>query len=120
MRQNDWQQFHHATQKEIDDRIEDNNFSTVRKVNLPKVATVLLVVCRFKKNGRQTTGEIKSYKGRLNIDGSRKKIGVHYDHSYAPAASWNSIRLLSNMIAVHGWYTKRLDYMVVFLENQLK
>lgn len=34
---------------------------------------------------------------------------VYYDHSYAPVTSWNSIRLLLIMTAIHRWYTKQLD-----------
>ena len=40
--------------------------------------------------------------------------GIHYDQSYAPVASWNSIRMLLIMTAVHGWHTKQLDYVAAF------
>ena len=42
------------------------------------------------------------------------KQGIHYDHSYAPAALWNYIQMLLIMTTVHGWHTKQLDYIVVF------
>ena len=39
---------------------------------------------------------------------------VHYEHTYSPVASWNSIRMLLIMTAVHGWHTKQLDYVLAF------
>ena len=39
---------------------------------------------------------------------------MHYDHSYAPVAPWNLIRLLLTMTVVHGWHTKQLDYVAAF------
>jgi len=40
------------------------------------------------------------------------KEGVHYDETYAPVASWNSIRMLLTLSAVHGWHTKQIDYVL--------
>jgi hypothetical protein len=42
------------------------------------------------------------------------KKGIHYDETYAPVASWNSIRLLLTMTAVHKWHTKQLDFVLAF------
>jgi hypothetical protein len=60
------------------------------------------------------TRAIKKYKARLNIDGSRMKYGKHYDQTYAPVASWNSIKTLLIMSALHGWHTKQIDYVLAF------
>ena len=57
---------------------------------------------------------IKKYKARLNIDGSRMQKGIHYDQTYAPIVKWNSIRMLLSMVAVHGWHTQQIDYVVAF------
>ena len=57
---------------------------------------------------------IKKYKARLNIDGSKMKQGLHYDLTYAPVASWNSIRLLLILVAVKGWHTQQIDYVLAF------
>ena len=101
MKQKDWQQFRSALRKEIYDRMQDKNFSVVHKSKVPKAATVLPAVWQLKRNRDVKSGQIKKYKGRLNIDGSRMKKGLHYDDSYAPVAKWNSIRLLTILIAVH-------------------
>ena len=57
---------------------------------------------------------VKNYKVRLSIDGSRMKQRIHYDHTYAPVVSWNSIRLLLTMTVVHICYIKQLDYVAIF------
>ena len=81
---------------------------------MPRSATVLPAVWQMRRKRDIKTGTIKKYKARLNIDGSRMQKGIHYDQSYAPVASWNSIRLLLTMTAVHGWHTKQLDYVAAF------
>jgi hypothetical protein len=40
--------------------------------------------------------------------------GVHYSETYAPVASWNTIRLLLSLKAVHNWHTRQLDYVLAF------
>ena len=89
-------------QKEVDDRMKDKNFSVTHKNKIPKNALVLPAVWALRRKRDIKTGKIKKYKARLNIDGSRMKQGIHYDQSYAPVVSWNSIRLLLILTAVHG------------------
>ena len=94
--------------------MKDNNFSIIHKNKIPPKATVLPAVWALRRKRCIKTGQIKKYKARLNIDGSRMKQGVHYDQSYAPVASWNSIRLLLILTAIHGWHTTQLDYVAAF------
>ena len=58
--------------------------------------------------------KVKKWKARLNIDGSRTTKGVHYDQTYAPVASWNSIRMILTQTALHGWHANQLDYVLAF------
>ena len=44
------------------------------------------------------TRKIKSYKDRLNVDGSRMVRGRNYDQTYAPVAPWNAIWLVLSMV----------------------
>ena len=92
-------------QEEINDKMKDKNFSVTHKLEVPKTATVLPAVWQLKRKRDIKPGHIKKYKACLNIDGSRMKQGVHYDHSYTPVASWSYIRMLLIMSAVHGWHT---------------
>jgi hypothetical protein len=40
----------------------------------------------------------------------------HYDKTYSPVASWNSVRMLLTITAVHGWKTKQIDYVQAFAQ----
>ena len=40
--------------------------------------------------------------------------GQHYDQTYAPVASWNSISTLFIMSALHVFYTRQIDYVLAF------
>ena len=42
--------------------------------------------------------------------------GVHYNETYSPVASWNSVRMLLTLTAVHGWHTKQIDYVQAFAQ----
>ena len=39
------------------------------------------------------------------------KPGIHYDQTYAPVASWASVRLVLAMAAAFNWHTVQLDYV---------
>jgi hypothetical protein len=114
MQEPDKKQFVEAMKKEVRDQFENGNFTVMHKSKLPKGATVLPAVWQMKRKRDIKTQRVKKHKARLNIDGSRMKKGIHYDETYAPVASWNSIRLLLTMTAVHKWHTKQLDFVLAF------
>ena len=103
-----------AMQKEVRDQSENGNFSVIHKSMVPKGATTLPSVWQMKRKRDIRTRQIKKWKARLNVDGSRMTKGIHYTDTYAPVASWNSIRLLLTLTAVHSWHTKQLDYVLAF------
>jgi hypothetical protein len=68
----------------------------------------------MKRKRRVKTREVYKWKARLAFDGSRQVEGVHYDQTYAPVASWETIRLLLAMVLRNGWKTRQLDYVLAF------
>ena len=56
------------------------------------------------------TREIKKYKARLALDGSRMREGEDYDKTYAMVALWMSIRLLLTFVVAFGWQTHPSPY----------
>ena len=60
------------------------------------------------------SGAIKKYKVRINVDGSRMVQGKHYTFTYAPVASWSTIRLVLTIAAMFNWPTRQLDYVLTF------
>ena len=114
MKEPDRKEFLKAMQKEWDDQYKNKNFSIIHRSQVPEGATILPVVWQMKRKRDIKTRKIKKCKARMNIDGSKMKQGQHYDQTYAPVASWNSIRLLLAMVIRHGWHTKQLDYVLAF------
>ena len=64
--------------------------------------------------------KIKSYKARLNVDGSSMVKVRDYDQTYALVASWNAIRILLSMVLAHNWKTIKLDYVQAFMQAPIE
>jgi hypothetical protein len=67
-----------AMQKEVRDQSENGNFSVVHKSDVPKGATTLPSVWQMKRKRDIHTRQVKKWKVRLNVDGSRMQKGLHY------------------------------------------
>jgi hypothetical protein len=116
MKQPDRDQFREAMRKEITDQMKNGNFSVVPRSQVPKGKLVLPAVWQMKRKRDIKTRQIKRWKARLNIDGSRMKQGEHYDETYSPVASWTSVRLLLTLAASHNWHTVQLDYVLAYTQ----
>ena len=114
MREKDADQFKAAMIKEVNDQMKGKVFSMIPISEVPKGKTILPSVWQMRRKRDIKTKEIKKYKARLNIDGSRMIKGQHYDQTYAPVASWKFIRLLLILVAKYGWYSRQLDYVLAF------
>ena len=114
MMQPDRKKFQEAMSKELKDQMDNGNFTIMKRTDVPKDKTILPAVWQMKRKRDIKTREVKKYKARLNIDGSRMQKGIHYDQTYAPVAQWKSIRLLLIMVVKHGWCSKQLDYVLAF------
>lgn len=116
MKEPDKDQFMSAMRKEIDSQMDYGGLELMHINDVPKNATILPAVWQMKRKRDIRTREIKKWKARLNIDGSRMIKNRDYDQTYAPVASWNSIRLLLILVLIHGWHTKQLDYVLAFTQ----
>ena len=114
MKQDDKKEFVKAMQKEVDDQTNNGNFSIVRRTEVPQGKTILNAVWQMRRKRDIKTREIKKYKARLNIDGSKMTKGIDYDDTYAPVATWRTIRLILTLAAAHNWHTRQLDYVLAF------
>ena len=120
MREGDKNHFQESMMKEIEDQFENGNFTIVHKTEIPEGETVLPAVWQMRRKRDAKTGGIKKYKARLNIDGSRMRKGEHYDKTYSPVASWNSVRMLLTMTALHNWHTKQIDFVQAFAQAPIE
>ena len=114
MREPDKVEFLKAMEKEVEDQMKNGNYSIINKNDIPKSSTILPAVWQMKRKSDIKTRDVKKYKARLNIDGSKMRPGVHYDLTYTPVASWTSVRLLMALTTLNGWHTKQIDHVLAF------
>ena len=114
MKEKDCEHFLEAMDKEVEDQMRNKNFVIVPRSEVPAGKLVLPAGWQMKRKRDIRTREVKKWKARLNIDGSRMKEGEHYDQTYAPVASWNSIRQLLILSIINKWHTTQLDYVQTF------
>ena len=69
---------------------------------------------------RNADGSINKYKSRLVAKGYVQRHGVDFDEVFAPVARIETIRLLVNLAATHGWEVHHLDVKTAFLHGELK
>jgi hypothetical protein len=102
--------------KELQDQLEHGNFIVVHKSTVPEGATVLPTVWAMRRKRKQDTGEIYKYKGRLNVDGSRQTRGINFWETFAPVATWASIRFILVLTLIHNWKTRQIDYVQAYTQ----
>jgi len=71
MKQSDADEFRAAMAKEWEDQRRNGNFRIIKKSEVPKGTTVLPSVWQMRRKREVSTGKIKKYKARMNLDGSR-------------------------------------------------
>jgi Reverse transcriptase (RNA-dependent DNA polymerase) len=80
--------------REVEEQYNNGNFTVFHKSDVPDGHVIHPAVWQMRRKRDIKTGTIKKYKARLNIDGSRMRKGIHYNETYSPVASWNSVHML--------------------------
>ena len=96
-------------EKEVNDQIDNGNFSVIPQSKVPMGFRVFPGVWTLVCKQDILTREIKMHKARPAFDGSRMREGEGYDKTYAPVASWMLIRLLLTFVVAFGWQTQQVD-----------
>jgi Reverse transcriptase (RNA-dependent DNA polymerase) len=100
--------------KGVSDQMENRNFRIVKHTSMPEGELIMPTLWQMKRKQDILTRTIKKWKARLNINGLRMVKGVHYEESYSPAASWNSIPTMLLLAAQYKWHTVQLDFVLAF------
>ena len=108
LRQPDRHKFIEAMQKEVEDHISKGVWELYPESKVPEGATIVPMVWSMKRKRRIETGEPYKWKARLNVDGSKQREGEHFWETYAPVASWPTIRMALIMALLNGWKTKQI------------
>jgi Reverse transcriptase (RNA-dependent DNA polymerase) len=102
MRQDDKDEFLRAMEKEINTQVDYGVYTLIPRNAVPQGVKVLPAVWSLRRKRDIKTSEIKKYKARCNVDGSKMQYGVHYDRSYSPVISWTFVRLLLALVCSHN------------------
>ena len=116
MKVKDQKEFKTAMEKEVNDQIANGIFTVIPRSKVPKGFCIFPGVWTLVHKRDIQTHEIKKYKARLALDGSRMREGEDYDKTYAPVASWMSIRLLLTFVVAFGWHTQQVDYIATYTQ----
>ena len=116
MKAKDKREFKMAMEKEVNAQIANGNFTVIPRSEVPKGFRVFPGVWTLVRKRDIQTREIKKYKARLAFDGSRMREGEDYDKTYAPVASWMSIRLLLTFVVAFEWHTQQVDYVAAYTQ----
>ena len=116
MKAKDQKEFKAAMEKEVNDQIENGNFTIIPRSKVPKGFRIFPGVWTLVGKRDILTHKIKKYKARLTFDGSRMREGEDYDKTYAPVVSWMSIRLLLTFVVAFGWHTQQVDYVAAYTQ----
>jgi hypothetical protein len=79
-------------------------------------AIILPAVWAHHRKRQQTTGKVYKYKSRLNIGGHKMVKGRDYNLTYAPVASWPSVRAILAMVILQQWHVRQVDYVQAYLQ----
>ena len=69
---------------------------------------------------RNPKGKITKYKGRFCVRGDQQEYGVDYFESYAPVASWGTIRIMLIISIIANLATVQVDYTNAFAQAPIK
>jgi len=113
MQEPDAPEFLEATQEEFGKHLKDGTFEIIPRSEVPEGFKLFPAVWAMKRKRKVRTREIYKRKARLNFDGSKQKKGDD-DQTFAPVASWESVRILLALVLRNSWHTIQLDYVLAF------
>lgn len=114
MKQHDRVQFVAAMVAEIRAHTENGNWVIILRSAVPAGHQVLPAIWAMRCKRRIDTREVYKWKARLNIHGGKQTKGLNYWDTYAPVATWPSIRLIINVATQLSWHIRQLDFVLAF------
>jgi len=113
MREPDAPQFLDAAQEEFQKHMDDRTLKIIPLSDVPEGFRLFPAAWAMKRKQKVRTREVYKHKARLNFDGSKQKK-EDYDQTFAPVASWESVRILLALALRNGWHTIQLDCVLAF------
>jgi Reverse transcriptase (RNA-dependent DNA polymerase) len=98
----------------VQDHVKNKNWVVVKRSTIPNDRKVLPAVWAMRRKRDIATRKITKWKARLNLHGGKQVKGVDYWETYAPVATWSSIRLVMFLAVLRKWETRQLDFVLAF------
>jgi hypothetical protein len=95
--------------KEIAELEAHGTWTIVRKESMSDGANLLPSTWALKIK-RYPDGRMRKNKARFCVRGDKQIAGVDYFESYAPVASWSTVRMVMNLAIQRGWATRQVDF----------
>ena len=92
-----------AMEIEVQDQFKSGQYVIRHRSTLPEGATILPCIWNMQRKRQLKSWGICKWKARLTLDGSRQRKGQDYWDTYAPVASWPTIRMVLIIALINGW-----------------
>jgi hypothetical protein len=86
---------------------------------MPSGSNLLLSTWALKIK-RYPDGSMRKNKAWFCVRGDKQIAGVDCFESYAPVASWSTVRMVMNLAIQRGWATCQVDFSYAFVQGDLK
>ncbi|KAI2490981.1 hypothetical protein MHU86_23583 [Fragilaria crotonensis] len=116
MREPDREEFKGAMKKEVEAHTKNEVWELIKKSAVPKGHKIMPSVWSMKRKRRIATREVYKWKARLNIDGSKQEEGVNFWETFAPVASWSTIRIVLIQCLINGWDSRQIDFVLAYTQ----
>ena len=120
MREPDRDKFKEAMVKEVQAHTDNGVWILVRRAEVPVGTKIMPAVWAMKRKRKISTRVVYKWKARLNIDGSKQEEGVNFWETFAPVASWSTIRMILILSLLNEWHTKQIDFVLAYTQADVE
>ena len=90
----------------------------MERKDLPPVANTIIDIWSFKQK-RYLDGSLNKQKSILCAHGGQQTWGQDYWYTYDPVVNWASVRLLLVVAKIYNIYSKSIDFVLAFPQDNL-
>jgi hypothetical protein len=76
---------------EINQHTIKNHWTPVQKDTLPEGTIILPAIWAMQQKRRNDTCKVYKWKSRLNLGGHKMRQSLHFDKTYSPVVTWQTI-----------------------------
>ena len=106
------EKFKEAMLKEVATHLECKHWELNAITEVAASTKLLDSVWAMRRKRCLTTGEVYTYKVRLNAHGGQQVHGIHYWDTYAPVVTW--LLLMLTLMLLHKWSTLTVDFVLLY------